>query len=185
MTTVEEMTANVKTSMEYLDVILPKGSTVVTIALADGRILYDTMQDQIHPILVTYPQVYDYLDCVNSNPCWGWLNTNETWRDLTTERAQNLSAVYTEVKKANTYENFDMLYFDPNWDAIVSDWTATGQPAADLIEKIDGFHPSQTGQNLLADKIWKWLENNHPEALGDTNPNNDAIKAQFGKQGGF
>jgi acyloxyacyl hydrolase len=64
--------------------------------------------------------VYEWLSCEGSNPCWGWLNTNETWRDLTTQRAQNLSAVYTKVMAENKYLNFDMLYWDPDWVSLVS-----------------------------------------------------------------
>ena len=50
---------------------------------------------------------------------------------------------------------------------------------------MDGFHPSQTGQNLLSEVLWQWLEDYHPEVLGPVNPYNDQIQAIFGDQGGY
>ena len=49
---------------QYLDTILPKGSHLFVLGLVDGRILYDNLHDQIHPLNVTYAQVYDYLNCL-------------------------------------------------------------------------------------------------------------------------
>lgn len=49
----------------------------------------------------------------------------------------------------------------------------------DLIEKADGFHPSQAGNALFATQFFAWLEAEHPEALGPVNPHNDEIDALF------
>lgn len=36
--------------------------------------------------------------------------------------------------------------------------------------------PTHTcSQNLLADNVWQWLEQQHPEVLAGVNPNNDVI----------
>lgn len=49
-------------------------------------------------------------------------------------------------------------------------------------EPTDGFHPSQTGNALFAQKFFEWLDANHPEALGPVNPHNDEIAALFPNQ---
>jgi len=60
-----------------------------------------------------------------------------------------------------------------------------GAPATDLIEPSDGFHPSQVGNELLAQEIWQWLEAKFPESIGSVNPFNEEIKRIFGDQGGY
>jgi acyloxyacyl hydrolase len=49
----------------------------------------------------------------------------------------------------------------------------------DLIEPADGFHPSQTGNALFAQKFFQFLEQEHPEAIGPINPYNAEIDAMF------
>ena len=44
-------------------------STVFLVALADGRVLYDSLKDRIHPVgrfwnTFTYSQFYDYFNCL-------------------------------------------------------------------------------------------------------------------------
>ena len=58
-------------------------------------------------------------------------------------------------------------------------------PPSPLPLQIDGFHPSQTGNYLLADVIWKDLLANKPAWLGPVNPFNAQIEALFGSQGGY
>ena len=48
-------------------------------------------------------------------------------------------------------------------------------------KETDGFHPSQTTNVLVARWLWDFLETNHPDMLGDINPNNDIIQAFQGK----
>jgi hypothetical protein len=43
--------------------------------------------------------VYSFLSCHGSNPCWGWLNSNETWRNMTTNHANSLNNVYPTVRR--------------------------------------------------------------------------------------
>jgi len=62
---------------------------------------------------------------------------------------------------------------------------AAGGVAFDLIEPADGFHPSQTGNMVLAEKLWADLSTNKPDWIPKQNPNNAAIKARFGDQGGY
>ena len=114
MTTVPEFQANVLASLDYLEATLPAGSHVAFLGLADGRVLYDTTSSRTHPLGVGYPNVYNYLNCNECSPCWGWLNTNSTWRDATSERAAQLSAVYPAIIAANSsrYTKFDMYNFN-------------------------------------------------------------------------
>jgi hypothetical protein len=60
-----------------------------------------------------------------------------------------------------------------------------GKDPTELIESVDGFHPSGTGNMLLAARMWEWLEKNVPDALGVENPYNDHIEQLFGNQGGY
>mgnify|MGYP001794347493 CR=1 FL=1 len=119
MTTPEEMHVNVLKTLDQLDNRLPQGSHVVLIGLADGRILFDSMHNRIHPIGklrhdVTYSQFYDFMNCLHISPCYGWMNTNETVRNLTSERASQLSEVLKNIAETRvaSYKNFDVFFFD-------------------------------------------------------------------------
>ncbi|PVD20558.1 hypothetical protein C0Q70_18714 [Pomacea canaliculata] len=93
MTTPAQMKANVMDTLIYLDKKLPYNSTVFLVGLADGRVLYDSLKDHIHPIgrywnKFTYSQFYDFFNCLQISPCSGWMNTNGTIRNMTTEGGQ-------------------------------------------------------------------------------------------------
>ena len=109
-TSVAEFQANVLASLDYLQATLPVGSHVAFLGLADGRVLYDTTHTRVHPIGMPYPAVYEFLSCNTCNPCWGWLNTNETWRNATSQRAADLTAVYDAIIATNSsrYTAFDV-----------------------------------------------------------------------------
>ena len=94
LTTTEEFKKNILKLLNYLDETVPEGSHLLIFGLADGELLYDNLHNDTHPLNVTYEAVYNFLNCLNISPCWSWLNTNETIRKYTTERAQNLSKVY-------------------------------------------------------------------------------------------
>ena len=117
MTTVEEYTAKTKETLEYLDTILPEGSNVILTGLADGRVLWDNMHDRIHPLGeyrqdMTYEGLYEYLNCLEVSPCHGWLTGDADLRDFTSERAFNLSRATEDIANTESYEHFDMLYYD-------------------------------------------------------------------------
>lgn len=78
-----------------------------------------------------------------------------------------------------------MYHIKVDWQAFISDYVAAGGDAFDLIEPADGFHPSQTGNMVLAGKLWDDLSANKPGWIPKLNPNNAAIKARFGNQGGY
>ncbi|KAM4705100.1 acyloxyacyl hydrolase [Rhinophrynus dorsalis] len=189
MTTPRQMHSNVMKSLDYLDSQLPKGSHVVLVALADGRFLWDTLHDKYHPIGqlnkdVTYRQIYSFLSCLSSNPCEGWMNKNETLRNLTTERARQLSDVLKEIATSQKFNNFDVVYMDNLYQRVIEEWKEKGKDLTKLIEPVDGFHPSQIASALGADLIWQEASKFWPDLFGKENPYNDAIRERFGDQGG-
>lgn len=93
--------------------------------------------------------------------------------------------MYEGILKSQTYDNFEMKFFNPDWGAYIQEYVAAGGDAVDVIEPSDGFHPSQTGNELFATMLWKWLETDFPESIGEINPNNDAILKKFPGQGGM
>jgi acyloxyacyl hydrolase len=169
--TIETLTA--------LDAVVPPGSHVVSLALFDGELLYATMHDQIHPIGTSYASMYSFMNCLEENPCWGWLNTNATVRRETTLWSDSLNAVYQNISNTHTFKNFKYIYYGPRWMEIFSSYTKEGLPLTNLIEKTDGFHPSQAGNALFAKEFFKFLETEHPDAIGPINPHNAEIDALF------
>jgi len=85
---------NTINGLNYLERILPNNSYVVFIGLVDGRILYNTLSEEMHPLGAKYKDVYSHLSCLRINPCWLWLNTNQTWREYGSKRAQELNDQY-------------------------------------------------------------------------------------------
>lgn len=177
--------SNVVSTLEYLDTILPPNSTVVFIGLADGGILYELLRDRMHPIGAPYPAVYDYLNCLGMNPCWGWMNTNETIRNIASRHAALLNDQYPKIiaDKRGAFRNFDMYYHDFPITQVLNRY-----PELDLgkvIEPVDGFHPSYYVQRYFAESLWEDLMSKAPHIFGPINPNNDKILQMFGDQGGY
>ena len=53
----------------HQDSRLPAGSHVLSVGMADGRVLYDSLHARIHPLGslhkdIHYKDFYDYLDCL-------------------------------------------------------------------------------------------------------------------------
>jgi acyloxyacyl hydrolase len=59
--------------------------------------------------------MYDFMNCLEENPCWGWLNTNQTVRRLTTQRSNELNQVYRNISATLKFDNFDFIFYAPNW----------------------------------------------------------------------
>jgi len=158
--------------------------------LADGRVLYEAMHDRIHPLGstrddVTYEDLYNYLNCLEISPCWGWLNPDPYWRNQTQIRAWELSAMYLKVIAENTYTHFNMTYFPCPVDQVIQEWEAGGGEAWQLIEPVDGFHPNQMANVLIAEWLWNEFEANYTYLVPPVNPFNDQIREMFGDQGGY
>lgn len=190
MTTPQEFYVNVVASLDYLDTLLPHGSHLSFMGLVDGRILYESMANRIHPIGalnndVTYSSFYDYLNCLQISPCFGWMNSDAYWRNATTERAMELNEVYNQIIKNHTYSNFDMTYFDCPMQEVVETWVKMGGEAWQIIEPVDGFHPNQIANALLAEIVWNNFAANYTYLIPPLNPNNQLITQIFGDQGGY
>lgn len=74
--------------------------------------LYELLKDRVHPLFITYRDFYDYLNCLDTSPCWGWMNTNSTIREETTRKAHELNDVYRDIIATTTFNNFDIVYYD-------------------------------------------------------------------------
>lgn len=190
LTTPQEMRRNVLETLKGLDERLPNGSHVILIGLVDGRVLYDSLHNRIHPIGslrndVTYEQFYDFMNCLQVSPCFGWMNSNETIRNLTSERAAQLSAVLKNVAETMKYENLEVYYFDCPLEEVIRDWKRKGHLVFQLIEPVDGFHPNLLAESLAAKVMWRLLESKIPHVLGKVNPHNEIIRLLFGDQGGY
>ncbi|RNF08944.1 putative GPI inositol deacylase precursor [Trypanosoma conorhini] len=179
--------AHLTTALEKAEALLPAGSHVLISPVADGRVLYDEMHNRTHPIGslhqdVTYANFYDFLNCVEVSPCWGWLNTNETVRNATWKAAQLLNAQIPRIlnESAAKFKNIQVHAFD---DVIAGTLRAFNGPRWKLIEPVDGFHPSQLGSALLGEYLF-----NKTVDLGivpPVNPFNNDISERFGDQGGY
>lgn len=97
--------------------------------------------------------------------------------------------------------------------AALLEWEKEGGQAFELIEPVDGFHPSQVrwerspvrtprcsplpfvssaplfnpqwAQPLITEFFWRYLENEHKTSVPPINPNNAKIESLFGDQGGY
>lgn len=191
MTTPEEIFQNTMKVLKYLDTILPNGSFVIISGLVDGRLLYNSLHDRIHPIGrsrndVTYKDYFDYFDCLQVSMCAGWLTSNKTRRNLTQQRANQLSDVLEKiVKNHNHFKNFRLHFIKRLFSRVMDYWRKKGGSDWQIIEPVDGFHDNQIGQEISAKIIWNDIEKHFPEALGPVNPNNKNIKQIFGDQNGY
>ena len=190
MTTVEEMYSNVMATLTYLDTVLPNGSHVLATGLGNGSYLYDLLHDHLHPFgrvgpPIKYPQMYDYLSCLQISPCNGWLSSNATLRYLTTERAHNLSLAIQNATVNYKPIHYDTAYLDFPFDEAMQEWIAQGGQPWQLIEGVDGFHINQYGHAIVSDVIWKWLQKEKPNWLPTLNPHNADIERIFKDQGGY
>lgn len=192
MTTPAEMYNNTMTTLEYLEQVLPNNSHVILTGLADGRVLFDSMSSRIHPASTywgtfTYAKFYDYMNCLQISPCRGWMNTNQTIRDLTTKRADQLSAVLANITQTqkSRFVNFNLYYMDNPINIAIKKWESQGGQSWQLIEPVDGFHDNQLGQALVAGIMWDEIMAKYPGIFGPLNPNNELIQNLFGDQGGY
>lgn len=145
------------------------------------------------------------------SPCFGWMNSDEYWRNATTQRAMELNDVYRAVRKDsailflnflqilknNSFNNFDLHYFDCPLGQVIDIWTKNGGQEYQLIEPVDGneqsrffplnnfagFHPNQISDALSTEVLWNLLE--QAGLLPPINPHNADIEKQFGDQGGY
>lgn len=187
MTTPQEYYTALYDAVMAADAKLPAGSSVTIVPLVDGRILYDTMHARFHPLGelnqdVTYSDFYDYLNCLEVSPCWGWMNSNETVRNTTYTISTSLNAQIPKViaDTKNLVHNIQVVFAGNLFNQALDSFTG---PRYELIEPVDGFHPSQLANSIIGNLSYYNLA--QAGLLGDTNPNNAAIQAKFGDQGGY
>lgn len=185
MTPVDEFTSEVLEYLDYLDTRLPQNSHVILVGLINGTYLYTLMHGHLHPLGelnqdIDYDAWYNWYSCLQI-VCPAWTNTNRTEQDLATEHAMELSAALKQIAETADYNRFDVHYLDTPIDEAIALWT--GDPS-DLIEHVDGLHPSKYAQDLFAQVLWEHIVDEFPEILDPINPNNDKIREIFGDQGG-
>lgn len=192
MSSTKVMTDNLMKTINFLNSTLPRGSHLVVIGMPDGRFLWNNVHRRIHPLGrlwddVTYEDMYGFWNCLELSPCFGWLNKNETIRNMTQERANNITlALWQTVnEQRHKWANLDIWMEESPLYDVTRDWVQVGGKIWQLIEPVDGFHPNQYAMALFGRSMWNKLEKYHPEVLGDTNPYNDEIERLFGNQGGY
>ena len=182
MTTPDEYYQNVLNAVYKVDSFVPKGSSIILVPLVDGRVLYDEMHNRIHPVGetnkdVTYKDVYDFLNCLDTSPCWGWMNSNATVRNTTWSIVESLNAQLPRVVNDTLGKLNNVVVHYPG-NVIDRALRNAPVPRWQLIEPVDGFHPSQEGNYFIAMEYWYALGN--MSLLPPVNPNNAAILSKFG-----
>ncbi|XP_059164446.1 acyloxyacyl hydrolase-like [Physella acuta] len=191
MTSPEEMYNNTMATLDLLGQTLPNNSHVILVSLLDGGVIYDIMATRVHPATTywgtfTYGDLYQYYECLQMTLCVGWLNANKTIRDMTSKRAEQLTAVLQKIVQVHKgrYPNFQMHFLEFNHHEVLKKWLDSGREAWEMMDAIDSFHTSQDFQAFSAEHIWNQTLASFPQALGPVNPHNDRIVQLFGQQGG-
>jgi len=180
----ENFRQNILNILNYLDTVLPSGSHLVSLGLVNGSLITEAVKGKTHPVGVSYNDFYDYLNCMDLDLCWGYLNSNSTIIEQTTQKAMELNQVYKEIFSNYTAKNYDIIHYDFPAQEIFDEWMSQGGDPYNLISPTDGFHPSQIFNELLANNLWNALVRDRPDWL-EENPNNDLIEKLFGNQGGY
>jgi acyloxyacyl hydrolase len=139
MTTPPQFEANVLQSLLHLEKILPNNSLVIFIGIVDGRVLWNTLHNELHPIGTPYSRLYDYLNCLGINPCFMWLNSNETFRNLASKRAEELNRVYLKIIRERKFSNFRMYYQPFPMIQVSEKLKKEGKSLKDFIEPVSIF----------------------------------------------
>lgn len=116
------------------------------------------------------------------SPCWGWMNSDPVIRAATSQRAAELNQVYRDIIASTTFNNFDVVYYDVPILEAVERAIQNGYEAHDIIEPVDGFHPSQLANYYFSEIIWEKIQNDRPEWIPLANPKNNVIDQMFGNQ---
>ncbi|XP_055892493.1 acyloxyacyl hydrolase-like isoform X1 [Biomphalaria glabrata] len=192
MTSPEDMYNNTLATLDNLATVLPNNSHVIIFGLADGSWIHENMASRVHPLTsywgtFTYSKFYDFINCLDILSCLGWLTNNQTTREITLQRAKELSSVLQKVVDTNKgrYSNFKLHFVDDPLSKEYKQWTKLGGEGWELIEAVDSLHSSQIGQAFGSNVTWGTLMSLDPEIFGPVNPNNDKIVSLFGDQGGY
>ncbi|CBH15497.1 GPI inositol deacylase precursor, putative [Trypanosoma brucei gambiense DAL972] len=173
-------------AVKKADSFLPPGSHVLIVSLVDARAAIGSIVNRIHPIGtlnsdVTYGNLYDYLNCLQVSPCWGWLNSNESVRNETWERASAMNAMISRVVDEST--NLENVKVHALGDVIGEVVSSFEGPLWKLVNPVDGFHPSQIATALMGARVFAKMQD--LGILPTENPFNGDIQRRFGDQGGY
>ncbi|KAK3914227.1 Acyloxyacyl hydrolase [Frankliniella fusca] len=189
MTSTKQFYKNIMQVIQSLEKTLPAKSHIALIGLVNGSFIYDTLSERLHPIgeyhgNVRYKDVFKWFECMQISPCNGWLSENKSIRDATTKRAVELSHVMKYIATSYISKNISLSYVPNPLTQVINNWAKKGGEVWQLFEPIDGFHPNQVAQPIIADILWKTLKSTAPESIGPINPHNKEILKMFGDQGG-
>jgi acyloxyacyl hydrolase len=185
MTKPDVFEKNIRSILDQLDAKLPSNSHVFALAGMDGELMYDKMHNRMHPnINTTYGHIWEYISCLGSNACWGWLNRNETWRKFTTQRARELADVFPKIAQDQKWKSFKFDYLGSTMGRNMAWWESQGGDPKYMFQAIDGGHPGQLHQALKAKNLYELIEQKYPQAIGQVNPHNAEIDRLFKDQGG-
>jgi len=191
-TTPAQARSGLLATMAVLNGKLPAGSHAIVVGVADARPFFDSLRTKIHPFGalrkdVTYLNFYGWLDCLDINPCKGWLTSDESVRAITAKRVEDINAELQKVVQdsQSSFPNVKMIYLPNPIDELLVTLMAGGGESWQLVETFDGFHPNQKAHKLIAEVLWNRLLKDHPEALGGVNSKNNLIRQLFDTQGGY
>lgn len=190
MTTPDEYTEQLNAGLAKLDTVLPPDSKVLLFGLVDGSILYDLMSKLPHPLgsNITYAQFYEFLSCTGVNPCNTWLTSDAASRAAASARAMELDSIARTTASSAKFKNFEIGFVDfaELLDEAFDIAEQEGKPLSQLIDPVDGFHPSvKNGDPILSAVLWKHINDAYPGFVGPVNPFNGQIEKEFGNQGGY
>ena len=91
------------------------------------------------------------------------MNSDAKIRRKSTIISSTLNNVYRNISQTVTFENFEFIFYSPVWATIFTAYVESGGKLTDVIEAVDGFHPSQTGNAVFGATFFQWLVDNHPK----------------------
>ena len=100
-------------------------------------------------------------------------------------RARELSDTLKAVVANNSFTNIKVHYVDFPMKTVIKRWTSQGGQPWQLIQPVDGLHPSQEAVALFTDVLWEQLKKEAPDFIPPANPNNDKIVEKFKNQRGY
>jgi acyloxyacyl hydrolase len=184
-TTPTQFDANIRTALGHINGTAPAGTNVVLIGHEQGELMWDTLARVSHPILgsMSYGTIWQFIASIGISPCAGWLNNDAGIRAGHTDWAESLDAAAANVAATASYPNLDVYYLRNPLDRIFNAYNGPNRKS-DLFTYLDGGHWQTELETLFGRQIWSDLMAQMPQVLGPVNPNNAAITARFGGQGG-
>lgn len=184
MTTSDEFRQSLREILAYLDTTLPPGSHLLVLGVLDVD-LYPLVANSTHVSGRTYQDFHEFLLCLgvtNKIGCPTLMNPDDNLRKEALQRTRDLNLIYVDELDNLKSKNFDAAFVGfPSIDTLNQLAGYTIDPI-DLVNKVDGFHPSQLTQSLLADYLWNYIQENHPDWVGAPNEFNPAIQRAFPNQ---